>query len=216
MTKKNVKQMMLVLMILVIGLYFISGTYARYASAATGSASAAVAKWAVKVNTVDITQSDSLTLNFEEVENDNVVDGKIAPASELKSQLVIDPTDSEVAMDYIITLGDIKDADGNDMSDKIAISRVEIGEDVILAEDIAVDANGKKEVRGTIELASQTAALTADSSETVIVYVEWEDKGDEDPTNADNVSDTELGLAAPTVTMEIKATALQHVDQGGE
>lgn len=209
MTKKNVKQVMLVLMLLVVGLYFVSGTYARYASTATGKATTAVATWAAKVNSNDMTTTDTFTLNFTEVPNENVVDGKIAPSSQLYTELVIDPTGSEVAMDYSIKLGDLV-SDGASIKNKVEISAIKIGTETYLYSELP-EVDGERVLTGTIELESQDAAISEASKESVVIYVEWFDNGSEDPADTNNVSDTELGGAAPTITMDVVATAVQHI-----
>lgn len=209
MTKKNVKQVMLVLMLLVVGLYFVSGTYARYASTATGTATTAVATWAAKVNSNDMTTTEKFTLNFTEVPNENVVDGKIAPSSQLYTELVIDPTGSEVAMDYSIKLGDLV-SDGASIENKVEISAIKIGTETYLYSELP-EVNGERVLTGTIELESQSAPISEASKESVVIYVEWFDNGSEDPADANNVSDTELGGAAPTITMDVVATAVQHI-----
>ena len=73
------------------------------------------------------------------------------------------------------------------------------------------EVNGERVLTGTIELESQSAPISEASKESVVIYVEWFDNGSEDPADANNVSDTELGGAAPTITMEVVATAVQHI-----
>ena len=204
MNKKTVKSMMIVLMLLVVALYFIAGTYARYTSTASGTAEVQVAKWAVKINDDDATtESATFDLEFTEVANNNVVNGKIAPASQLYAEFKIDPTGSEVAMDYSFTLGTITASAGQEVPETLKVSKV-------------VPVNGGVEgtaltatdgaYKGTIELASETAALSANEAVTVRVYVEWDNAND-----ANNTTDTKIGIAAPTLTMKVNATASQHI-----
>jgi len=201
MTKKTVKTMMVMLMILTVGFYFVSGTYARYTSTATGTATASVAKWAVKINDTDATAaSATFDLEFTEVTNANVVDGKIAPASQLYAEFEIDPSGSEVAMDYSFTLGNITALSGT-VPTTLKVSKV-----------VTVDGDTETEVSatdgkytGTIALASQSAALSAEEAVTIRVYVEWTN------SDANDATDTTIGVAAPTLTMNVNATASQHI-----
>ena len=82
-----------VLLITVIALIVVAGTYAKYTSSATGSSSAVVAKWDIKAGKsgeeVSITGSNSTVAfnlfdtikNEDGTEETDVVDGKIAPGT---------------------------------------------------------------------------------------------------------------------------------------
>lgn len=208
MTKKNVKTMMLILVVLIIGLYFVSGTYARYTSTINGKVTAKVAKWAVTLNDVDMTTAEeTMELIFEETEaNNDVVDGYIAPGSELYSNhLEIDPTGTQVAMDYTIELGEI--TSNEDLNGKIKIARLEKmvdGGNWTKVNDFSVGSP----YNGTIELVDQEKALTSDESVAYRVVLAWDNVED------DNATDTELGVSAPKdVTMTVKVTAQQHITE---
>lgn len=193
MNKKTIKSIMVVLMLLSVGLYCVSGTYARYTSTASGTATVQVAKWAGSVNGADITTETTFDLEFTYVENANVVDGFIAPTSQAYAEFKIDPAGSQVAMDYSFTLGEIT---GTNVPTNLKISKV-----------VSVEGSTETEINnysGTIELASQTEALKTAQAKTFRVYVEWEDK--------DNVNDTTVGKAAPTFTIEVGVTLTQDVD----
>lgn len=201
MTKKTVKSLIAVLMLLTVCLYFISGTYARYTSTASGTVSVQVAKWAVKVNNTNIVETDTLTINFTEVANEFVVNNKIAPASQLYADFVIDPNGSEVAMDYSFTLGAITASTG-DVPKGLKVSKVVpvVGG----TEGTALTATDGK-YTGTIALKDQTTALTSNEAVTVRVYVEWPN------VEENNGTDTTAGVNAPTLSMVVTATASQHI-----
>ena len=203
MRKSKVRDVIIALIILVIALFFIAGTYARYASTGSGAGVVQVAKWAVKINTVDITQNSSFAVTFNEVANQYIVDGKIAPDGSLYADFVIDPTGSEVAVDYEFTLGTITSSTGT-VPDGIAVDRV-CTVDGTTETDLTADSSGK--YVGTIELASQNAALSSTESVTVRVYIKW--------TNSDAAaritSDTTAGVTPPTLTMQVTGTAKQHI-----
>lgn len=204
MNKKTIKSMMIVLMLLAVGLYFVSSTYARYISTTSGEGTVQVAKWAVKINDKDVTQSEEFTIEFLEVENANVVNGYIAPSSQLYADFTIDPTGSQVAMDYSFTLGAIT-ADNGNVPETVkvlkvvpVVSGVE-GTDLTAIDDV---------YSGTIELVDQETALTANEAVTIRVYIEWEDLNNSDA----NIIDTSVGVSAPTLSMTVNATATQDVD----
>ena len=207
MTKKNVKTMMLILVVLIIGLYFISGTYARYTSSVNGTVAAKVARWAVALNGTDMSEiTETIELNFlEEKSNDDVVDGYIAPGVELYSdELVIDPTGTQVAMDYTIELGAITSA--TNLDGKIVIARMEKLVDGVWVND--TDFTVGKPLNATIELTNQEEALSEEEAVSYRVVLAWEND------EANNESDTDLGLVAPEdITMTVKVSAQQHISE---
>lgn len=204
MTKNTVKTMIIVLMLLTVGLYFVSGTYARYTSTASGEGTVKVAKWAVKINDTDATQANAeFNLTFTEVNNENVVDGFIAPSSQLYADFKIDPSDSQVAIDYSFTLGEITASTGE------VPSTVKVAKVVPVADGIEQTALSEIEGKyiGKIDLKNQKQALTTDESVTIRVYIEWEDVNTTDA----NTKDTTVGILAPTLTMTVNAIATQSV-----
>ena len=182
----------------------IGGTYARYTSTGKGTATVDVAKWAIKINTTDITPpgDTTFTITFTEVANANIVDGKIAPSGELYADFVIDPTGSEVAVDYSFHLGTITSSSGDAPSNLAVTKVVPVNSGT---EGSPLTADGSGSYTGTIPRASQSAAMTSSDAKTVRVYIAW--------TNDDttNVADTAIGVTAPTLTMEVTGTASQHI-----
>lgn len=207
MTKNTIKSMMIVLMLLAVGLYFISGTYARYTSTASGTGTVKVAKWAVAINGIDEeAETRTFTINFTDKANANVVDGYIAPASEVYADFEIDPTGSQVAIDYSFELGEVTAPEGSTVPEGLALDRVVTvtgsGEN---EEETALPLDGE-EYKGTIELTSQDEALTDAEKVKVRVYVKWTE-------NSDNTIDTAAGIEAlQNLTMTVTATATQHID----
>ncbi len=205
MTKRSVKSMMLVLMLVAVGLYFVSGTYARYTATASGTGTVRVAKWAIKINDNDATtQNATFDLSFVEKANNNVVDSYIAPSSQLYADFEIDPTGSQVAVDYSFTLGEITASSGSIPSTIKVLKVVPV---VSGEEQTALTADESGKYTGKISLKSQTAALTADEAVTMRVYIEWTDSN----TSEANATDTSVGVNAPNLTMTVTATATQSI-----
>ena len=205
--KSTAKKWTLIVLVIFILVAIIGGTYSRYTSTGSGTGEATVAKQAKKINTVDITSQDSFTITFNEVANANIVDNKIAPTSQLYADFVIDPTGSEVAVDFEFELGNITVKSGSTGSapSNLAVTKVCYVESGVDGSTITADANGK--YTGTIALTSQTAALTNAAAKTVRVYVTWADAN----TTAANAEDTTVGINAPTLEMTVTGTATQHV-----
>lgn len=106
--KGNKKLLVIAALLLLIATSFT--TYAIYKSSATGDATISTAAWVVKVNDTDIVENNEFTI-------DNITwatptigqNNKIAPGDHGTVQIVIDASGSEVAVDYAITVGDLKE-----------------------------------------------------------------------------------------------------------
>ena len=204
--KSSAKKWTLIVLIIFVLVAVIGGTYSRYVSTGSGTGTAEVAKWAIKINDVDITPAaaSTFTITFNEVDNDDVVDGKIAPASELYADFVVDPTDSEVAVDYEFELGnvtpEITDLEVDRVVASVGTTYDENGTAATLTED------GRK-YSGTIELADQDTALTSAEAVTVRVYLKWSN------TETNNATHTATGVTAPEISMTVTGTAKQHITE---
>ena len=201
--KSQARKMTFIILAIFILIATIGGTYSRYTSTGSGTGTAQVAKWAVKINNVDIVNNNSFTVTFNEVENANVVDGKIAPASELYADFVIDPTGSEVAVDYDFQLGDITASEGS-VPTGIAIDRVVYMDGTTEGDEIT-GVNGLY-TGNTINLTNQSA-LTSASAKTIRVYLKWTNSD----VAADSANHTAAGDAAPILNMSVTGTAKQHI-----
>lgn len=203
MTKRSVKSIILVLMMLTIALYFISGTYARYTDTFTGTGTVQVAKWNVKVNEKAASESATFDLTFTEEENDYVVDGKLAPDVTLKSQpIVIDLTDTEVAVDIKA------ETDAGQLETALQEALGDSKDDVEVSVDVYKGETAGEEPLedGIINLTSQSAGFTGtDAKYCVVVKLTWTE------TETHNVSDTAAGVKASTVSVPVNLTVQQHL-----
>ncbi len=100
---RNKPVIILLALLLITAIAFSMYAYAKYKTTLTGNGTATVAKWSFKVNgqTQTIPNIDLATTMKE---NNNVVEGKIAPGTEGSFDLNLDATGSEVAIDYNIKL----------------------------------------------------------------------------------------------------------------
>lgn len=109
---KNVRNALVLSLVLlsVVSMGSVAGTYAKYTSNATGTDSARVAKWSFTVGTTDIATSSTFTFNLFETVDSNVKTGVdeniIAPGTEGSFTIALQ-NDSEVnatySIDYTVT-----------------------------------------------------------------------------------------------------------------
>lgn len=199
---KKKRNILLILLLIIAVAVAVGTTYSRYMSTGTANAKAEIAKWQVKLNgenmsTTPITKDVELTY----VSNDYVKSDKIAPGRKATFDITLDPTGSEVAIDYILKV-DVSAITGiSDANSKIAVTgaKYKIGnegaeqEATITGEDGVVISETLQEVEnGNIV--------------TMTVTLEWDN-------NEDNLSshDTANGAAGGTITVPVTVTAQQHI-----
>ena len=115
----KVKNGILVAVIIAFLIAIIGGTYARFVSSGTARSSTDIAKWHIVLGTEDISsQSKSVTVPVQDVENNvNVAEGKLAPGKTVVATFNVDPTGSEVAVDYLLNvdLSNVSEFDNSEL-----------------------------------------------------------------------------------------------------
>lgn len=174
----------------------ISGTFAKYTSSATGTATATVAKWDVKVN--DSAFADNMTFslfdssaNYDEAGND-VSDGLIAPGT-LGDFSIKVTNASEVTASYVLTLS----------LPAGTTLPVKFYSDSARTTELDTDADGNFVTDAT------TVAIGDD--DTTTIYWAWDfERGTTDTDKAtNNTADTALGVAASDIDIDVAITATQ-------
>ncbi|MGM9668021.1 MAG: hypothetical protein ACI3XN_08215 [Eubacteriales bacterium] len=193
-TRKNSAMVRIVAILAVTMMFtlcFVGGTFAKYTSSSTGTDSATVAKWDIKVNSVNIATTDTFTfdlfktitdsdLSSAETDMDPVDGTIIAPGTSGKFDIVI-KNDSQVnatyAIDYSVT---------NTNSIPVQFS---------------VDGTTWKTDINELDV----TGVAIDMGATTTVTVQWKWIFD-----GDDVIDTNLGSAATaTLKVDAKVTATQ-------
>ena len=100
---RNKPVIILLALLLITEIVFSMYAYAKYKTTLKWNGTATVAKWSFKVNGQTQTIPD-IDLATTMKENNNVVEGKLAPGTEGSFDLNLDATGSEVAIDYNIKL----------------------------------------------------------------------------------------------------------------
>lgn len=162
----------------------VGGTFAKYTSTVTGSATATVAKWAVDLKSGG-TSVEGATLKLE---NANVAitttDNKLAPGTHGTLALTLDGTGTEVDYTYTVTL------------DKTSLG------------GIPIDFYEGTDNTGTpITFAGNTAELKKDAvgtktTENINIYWEWD-------TASSDTDDTALGEAGTSGALALEMVATQ-------
>lgn len=199
MKKKNynsIKLFAILLLLVMIILMLIVGTYAKYTTEVEGSDKAVVAKWAWQINDVDVSKSDTeFVFNLFDTIKDTL-DGnnetdvkttKIAPGTKGEFEIKVENL-SEVNAKYNLTL---KETKGQDVSD----AKIEYS---IIGTDEATDWTT---TLNTFNLTDELLDMET-GSKTVTVYWRWAYSPNETQDNAD----TAVGFAAANSASDVDKT----------
>ena len=191
---KTVKFMALVLFVTILAIILVSGTYAKYTTSATGSDTATVAKWSIKLGNEDIAKSTEKTFTIDlfstitntdgyEEKNVKKTDGSlIAPGTMGSFTLLSLKNESEVNAKYSVTY-----TLSNESGVPLEFTTNKDDESSWKSDFTAVNVSNEA-------LATDATATTA------TVYWRWAFTKD----TARDTSDTTLGTTTPTVTLTAK------------
>lgn len=209
MNKRTVISIIVVAMLLVVSLYFISGTYARYAGKFTGTGTVDIAKWQVKLNGGEADSFD-LTLSTDDEKTD-VVKGKIAPGHGASGTAEISLEGTEVAVDLKAEI------DTEAIADALETAGFTSNSDNIKTEITVTKAQdaGEFQITGGAEGAAYTIALPtgggafgANDKVTAKITVTWDNDDDSEIS-----ADTTVGKQAQQgVEIPVKLYVYQHID----
>lgn len=189
-----VKFMVLVLFVTILAIILVSGTYAKYTTSATGSDTATVAKWSIKLGDEDIAKSTEKTFTIDlfstitntdgsEEKNVKKTDGSlIAPGTMGSFTLASLKNESEVNAKYSVTY-----TLTNESGVPLEFTTNKDDEDSWKSDFTAINVSNEA-------LAMDATATTA------TVYWRWAFTKD----TARDTSDTTLGTTTPTVTLTAK------------
>lgn len=199
MKKKNynsIKIFAILLLLVMIVLMLIVGTYAKYTTELEGSDSAVVAKWAWQINDADVSKSDTeFSFNLFDTINDtsdgnnetDVKSTKIAPGTKGKFEIKVENL-SEVNANYNLRL---KETKGQDVSD----AKIEYS---IIGTDEATDWTT---AISTFNLTNTLLDMES-GSKTLTVYWRW---AYSPSVTQDNI-DTTVGFAAANSASDVDKT----------
>ena len=192
--RRTGKLIAILLLVAMISLVLLSGTYAKYTSDASGSSTATVAKWQIKANGTDITVDDAtIAFNLFETINDtgntavetDVINNKIAPGTSGKFELNIENL-SEVTAEYSI--------------DFVLTNTSNI--------PIEFSTDGTTWTNSITAPAEKSLAVGA-PEDTITIQWRWAFNGTDSTnyqTTQNDVTDTTLGTAAQTAPAKITVT----------
>ena len=194
---RNKPVIILLALLLITAIVFSMYAYAKYKTTLTGNGTATVAKWSFKVNGQTQTIPD-IDLATTMKENNNVVEGKLAPGTEGSFDLNLDATGSEVAIDYNIKLA---------VTEKPSNLR------------FYTDSSYTKEIASTDGVMNVSGVMSLEEIKTIqtkTIYWKWPyQTGDTDDVKKAN-DKIDTADSKKSVTMTITVTGTQRNPSQGE
>lgn len=195
--KKRTKRAIFIVIALLLIVYLISSTYARYSTEGKASGKVEIAKWAVAI-TAGETTLDSTTkdITFTVQENTNVVPGKIAPDVTAKAEIELDLTGTEVSVDFIPTI------------DKTVLTTLPSADKITLTSSLN-DTIAESGIETYIPLVDGSAFTAENGKKKVTLTLTW---ANDDNNNVDDTATGELADGLRTLTVPVTLTVQQHID----
>ena len=150
-----------------------------------------IAKWNVFINGTDIKKNETFVVDkINLINNDNVLEGKMAPGSKGYFDIVIDPTDTDTSIRYDISF------DFSSLNDKIVVSGIE----EITSGNLV--RTGKNTYSKVITLNEIKNGIT----NTIRVYIKWD--------NSDDESDSAIGSVINNfINVPVTIAAYQYLGE---
>ena len=200
---KTMKMISITLLLVMIALVLVSGTYAKYTSSATGSSdSVRVAKWTFKVGDADITTSNTFTFDLFKTINDANGSTETDVASS-KGDKVIAPGTSG-SFDIVLT-------NASEVSAKYGIKYTVTNENKIPVQFSTDGATWSKSLTDVAASDTDTKLAANNGTKTITVQWKWAYEDTNESTKAESeAKDLELGKAGTaTISVSAEVTATQ-------
>ena len=177
--------------ILLIAIMMIASvSYSRYLTTTSANGKVGLAKFAVKVNDVDVTTDERFTLELGDNLTTNSLEGKMVPGSQGTFMIEINPAGSEVALEYEFSFDTTKLPTGVKITD--------VDAEGSNGNQVTQPTLEDNKVKGVIELPKDGSALTTENTIHVEIGWKWEDVPIEVPesglTDSSDVPGTKIDV----------------------
>ena len=211
---KNLKKVgtMVLVAIVAVGAYFVSGTYAKYTSNMSGTGTASVAKWAWIINNKAFTTTDSVREEFTFNPFADIKDTAGADEADVAANLIAPGTSGNITLDII-------NASEVNAEYKVEFEVTKNTSNIPLEYSL----DGTTWVSNIAELNIGTDASNNNAPVAIKMgksadqsNLQWRwvfEKGTEATLTANDAADTALGFAANTTRPEVEVKATVTVTQ---
>ncbi len=189
------KLILLVVLSIILCLFFVQESLAKYITAADETANISIARWKILVNDEDIRDENTVNtvINPVFLGNDNIAENIIAPTSEGYFDLIIDAREADVSFKYKISMSVNKNSSVKDL---VATKYVVNG-----GEPITMDINNQT-IENTVLYGNNNSTIN------IRVYIVWNDG---DGSLMDNSADTLATTSGNSAMMNVSLNFTQVV-----
>lgn len=186
---------LLVVLSIILYLFFVQESLAKYITAADETANISIARWKILVNDEDIRDENTVNtvINPVFLGNDNIAENIIAPTSEGYFDLIIDAREADVSFKYKISMSVNKNSSVKDL---VATKYVVNG-----GEPITMDINNQT-IENTVLYGNNNSTIN------IRVYIVWNDG---DGSLMDNSADTLATTSGNSAMMNVSLNFTQVV-----
>ncbi|CDE95560.1 putative uncharacterized protein [Clostridium sp. CAG:914] len=186
---------LLVVLSIILCLFFVQESLAKYITAADETANISIARWKILVNDEDIRDENTVNtvINPVFLGNDNIAENIIAPTSEGYFDLIIDAREADVSFKYKISMSVNKNSSVKDL---VATKYVVNG-----GEPITMDINNQT-IENTVLYGNNNSTIN------IRVYIVWNDG---DGSLMDNSADTLATTSGNSAMMNVSLNFTQVV-----
>lgn len=189
------KLILLVVLSIILCLFFVQESLAKYITAADETANISIARWKILVNDEDIRDENAVNtvINPVFLGNDNIAENIIAPTSEGYFDLIIDAREADVSFKYKISMSVNQNSSVKDL---VATKYVVNG-----GEPITMDINNQT-IENTVLYGNNNSTIN------IRVYIVWNDG---DGSLMDNSADTLATTSGNFAMMNVSLNFAQVV-----
>lgn len=186
---------LLVVLSIILCLFFVQESLAKYITAADETANISIARWKILVNDEDIRDENTVNtvINPVFLGNDNIAENIIAPTSEGYFDLIIDAREADVSFKYKISMSVNQNSSVKDL---VASKYVVNG-----GEPITMDINNQT-IENTVLYGNNNSTIN------IRVYIVWNDG---DGSLMDNSADTLATTSGNSAMMNVSLNFTQVV-----
>lgn len=186
---------LLVVLSIILCLFFVQESLAKYITAADETANISIARWKILVNDEDIRDENAVNtvINPVFLGNDNIAENIIAPTSEGYFDLIIDAREADVSFKYKISMSVNQNSSVKDL---VATKYVVNG-----GEPITMDINNQT-IENTVLYGNNNSTIN------IRVYIVW---NDDDGSLMDNSADTLATTSGNSAMMNVSLNFTQVV-----
>lgn len=186
--KKRIKKFLVFYIFLCVTL-LTSYTLAKYVKTVDSTSAMNIAKFNVSINDVNVTEGEPIIFNPSTISNLTV--GKIAPSTKGYFEFIINPSDTEVSLEYEFKF-DFEQLGPNFKLSYYTINDTETQYNI-------TDGNM---VKNNLLLSNNNSGFTSDDVKTLKVYWSWDSKNDMVDPSLNDINNKDISVVA-TVKQKI-------------